>query len=101
MNVGIVGCGVISRNYAEHAGAFDSFELVACADLVREQAAELGEAHGLAVLAIDELLGGPVDPGRAQPDAVGSSRRRHPGGARGRQARLHREAAGERRAGGP
>jgi predicted dehydrogenase len=60
VNVGIVGCGVISRNYAEHAGAFDSFELVACADLVRESAVELGEAHGLAVLSIDELLANPA-----------------------------------------
>ena len=33
MNVGVVGCGVISRAYVENASAFDSFELVACADL--------------------------------------------------------------------
>ena len=32
MKVGIVGCGVISKNYAENAPAFD-FELAACADL--------------------------------------------------------------------
>jgi len=60
MNVGIVGCGVISRNYAEHAGAFDSFELVACADVVRERAVELGTAYGLAVASIDELLADPA-----------------------------------------
>jgi len=33
VNVGIVGCGVISKHYAENAGAFDAFELVACADI--------------------------------------------------------------------
>ena len=60
MNVGIVGCGVISKTYAEHAGAFDSFQLVACADLVHESAVELGKAHGLAVASIDELLADPA-----------------------------------------
>ena len=60
MNVGIVGCGVISRHYAENAAAFDSFELVACADLVRESAVELAEAHGLAVASIEELLADPA-----------------------------------------
>ena len=33
--VGIVGCGVISRAYAANAAAFDTFEIVACADLER------------------------------------------------------------------
>ena len=30
--VGLVGCGVISHAYAKNAAAFDSFEIVACAD---------------------------------------------------------------------
>ena len=38
VRVGVVGCGVISRQYAENAKAFDSFELVACADLDESQA---------------------------------------------------------------
>ena len=46
--VGVVGCGVISRQYAENAKAFDSFELVACADLDEAQARALAETHGLA-----------------------------------------------------
>jgi predicted dehydrogenase len=60
MNVGIVGCGVISKNYADNAAAFGSFELVACADLVRERAVELAAAHGLAVASIEELLADPA-----------------------------------------
>ena len=56
MNVGVMGCGVISRAYVENAGAFDSFELVACADLDRAQAIALGKASGLAVLGVDELI---------------------------------------------
>ena len=45
--VGVLGCGVISRQYAANAKAFDSFELVACADLDRAQARALERAHGL------------------------------------------------------
>jgi len=57
--VGIVGCGVISRHYAENAAAFDSYELVACADLDRAQAVGLSEAHGIPVRSVDELVGDP------------------------------------------
>ena len=43
VRVGVVGCGVISREYAENAKAFDSFELVACADIDEAQARALAE----------------------------------------------------------
>jgi predicted dehydrogenase len=59
MNVGIVGCGVISRNYAEHAPAFGSFEIVACADVIPESAAKLAEAHRIEAVSIDELFAAP------------------------------------------
>jgi predicted dehydrogenase len=59
VNVGVVGCGVISRAYAENASAFDSFELVACADLDAAQASALGKASGLAVMGVDELIADP------------------------------------------
>ena len=54
--VGVVGCGVISRQYAESAKAFDSFDLVACADLDRSQAEALAEAHDLEIASVDELV---------------------------------------------
>ena len=60
MNVGIVGCGVISDRYAGNAEAFDSFELVACADLDVEAAAILADAHGLAALSVEDLLADPA-----------------------------------------
>jgi predicted dehydrogenase len=50
---------VISRHYAENAKAFDSFELVACADLDRGAAERLAAEHGLAVAAVDELVADP------------------------------------------
>jgi predicted dehydrogenase len=59
VNVGVIGCGVISRAYVENASAFDSFELVACADLARAQANALGKASGLAVVGVDELIADP------------------------------------------
>jgi predicted dehydrogenase len=59
MRVGVMGCGVISRAYVENAGAFDSYEVVACADLDAAQAKALGKASGLAVVSVDELIADP------------------------------------------
>lgn len=50
---------MISRHYAENAKAFDSFELVACADLDESQARSLAEEHDLRVASVDELIGDP------------------------------------------
>ena len=58
--VGLMGCGVISREYASNAAAFDAFEIVACADLDRERRAALAEEHSLAALDPADLL---ADPG--------------------------------------
>lgn len=55
-SVGIVGCGVISRTYAKGAAAFDSYDMVACADVDRGCAERLGEEFDLSVLSVDELL---------------------------------------------
>ena len=55
MKVGIVGCGVISKNYAENAPAFD-FELAACADIQHSYAEALAAEHGIGALALDELM---------------------------------------------
>jgi predicted dehydrogenase len=59
VNVGIVGCGVVSRRYAKNARAFDSFEIVACADVDPQATEALASAHGYAPLSVDELI---VDP---------------------------------------
>lgn len=57
--VGVVGCGVISRHYAENAKAFDSFELVACADLDAAQAQSLAAEHGFPAVTVAELIADP------------------------------------------
>ena len=56
VRVGVVGCGVISREYAENAKAFDSFELVACADIDEAQARALADTHDLRVASLDDLV---------------------------------------------
>ncbi len=60
MKVGIVGCGVISKHYAEKAAAFDAIELVACADIDAAFAEALAADHGLEALAVDELIAEPA-----------------------------------------
>ena len=58
--VGVLGCGVISRQYVANAKAFDSFELVSCADLDPSQAEALADGNGLNVASVDELIGDPA-----------------------------------------
>jgi predicted dehydrogenase len=57
--VGLVGCGIIGKHYAVGAGAFDSFELVACADADPAVARAVASEHGLDVATLDELVGEP------------------------------------------
>ncbi|HEX7084333.1 MAG TPA: Gfo/Idh/MocA family oxidoreductase [Gaiellaceae bacterium] len=59
--VGIVGCGVISRIYARGADAFDSYEIVACADVDPACATRLADEFALEVATVDELLASDVD----------------------------------------
>ena len=56
MNVGIVGCGVISSRYADNAAAFDSFEVVACADVDEIAATRLAKKHGFAAVSLEDLF---------------------------------------------
>ena len=59
VKVGVIGCGVISRQYVKNAEAFDSFELVACADLDPAQSIALAKTSGLATATVDELIEDP------------------------------------------
>ena len=60
LNVGIVGCGVISKHYADNSSAFDAFDIVACSDVLPAAAEDLAAAHELNAVTVDELL---ADPG--------------------------------------
>jgi predicted dehydrogenase len=60
--VGIVGCGVISRAYAKNAAAFDTFQIVACADLDTSRTEAIAAEFTLQALTVEELLGsGSID----------------------------------------
>ena len=54
--VGIVGCGVISRAYAANASAFDTFEIGACADLEASRSEEIAAEFSLRPMTVEELL---------------------------------------------
>ena len=60
MNVGIVGCGVISKHYADNSSAFDAFDIVACADVLPAAAEELAAQHKLTALPVEGLLADPA-----------------------------------------
>ncbi len=91
--VGVVGCGVISRQYADNARAFDEYEIVACADLDRERSDDPGARARARRADGRGARRGSHDRRRPQPDTTHRARRCHRVGARRRQARLHREAA--------
>lgn len=59
MRVGVVGCGIVAKVYVEGSTAFDSFDIVACADLDMESANAFAEVHGLKASTVDELIGDP------------------------------------------
>jgi len=59
LRAGIVGAGMISRVYLENARHFDSVEIVACADLIREKAEERAAEFGVKACEVDELLESP------------------------------------------
>ncbi|WP_207634140.1 Gfo/Idh/MocA family protein [Halalkalibacter urbisdiaboli] len=60
LNVGIIGCGNISSIYMKNAQTFESFDLIACADLDINRAKAQAEAHHIAkAYSVNELLNDP------------------------------------------
>lgn len=57
--VGVIGCGIIAKAYAEGAVAFDSFSVEACADSDTERAEALAAGHGLEVMSVEGLISSP------------------------------------------
>ncbi len=61
VQVGVIGCGTISNIYLKMARTFESIDVVACADLMRERAqAQAAKFDVPRVLAVDELLADPA-----------------------------------------
>jgi predicted dehydrogenase len=59
VRVGVVGCGIVAKVYVEGSKAFESFEVVACADLAVASAEAFAEVHGLKSSTVDELIADP------------------------------------------
>ena len=57
--VGVVGCGIIAHRYVAGSAAFDTFDVVACADLDSASARAFAQKHGLQSRSVDELLSDP------------------------------------------
>jgi predicted dehydrogenase len=60
VRVGLVGCGTISGIYLQNARRFESFEVVACADVIAERAQARATEYGVPrACSVDELLADP------------------------------------------
>ncbi len=57
INVGVVGCGVISGIYFENLLKFGAVDVVACSDLIPELSEAVADANpGIQAMTTDELL---------------------------------------------
>lgn len=59
MNIGIIGCGNISKAYFEGGQKASNLSVVACADLLPEAALAQAETYGCRACSVDELLADP------------------------------------------
>ena len=56
MNVGLVGCGVISEVYLESALLFNMFKIVKCADLNHVYARDKATKYGIQASDLDDMM---------------------------------------------
>lgn len=59
LRVGVIGCGVVARAYAEGSRAFDTWRPVVCADLDLAVAEAFASDHDLRPTSVDELVADP------------------------------------------
>jgi predicted dehydrogenase len=59
LGVGVVGCGVISTIYMQNLAAFREVRLVACADMLQDNARAQAERFGIPARGIEALLRDP------------------------------------------
>lgn len=57
INIGLIGCGVISYIYLTNCSRFEHLDVIAVADLERGRVEQKAEEHGIPyVLSVDELI---------------------------------------------
>ena len=59
MNVGVIGCGMISDWYFKAASRFKQMRIIACGDLKEELARKQGETYSIPVKSCDEIYADP------------------------------------------
>jgi predicted dehydrogenase len=59
LRVAVVGCGVIAHNYVRGAAGFESFEIVACADMSEVVAEGFAAQHGMRTASVEDVLADP------------------------------------------
>ena len=59
LNVGVVGCGMISSIYLQNIPSFAGLKLVACADMKPEVARDQAGRFGIEALSVEDLLAHP------------------------------------------
>ena len=59
MNVGVIGCGMISDWYFKAASRFKQMRITACGDLKAELAKKQGETYSIPVKSCDEIYADP------------------------------------------
>ncbi len=60
VRVGLIGCGNIAPQYVQGCRQWPILDLVACADIKRDRAEALADAHGLRALSVEALLADPA-----------------------------------------
>ena len=56
VNVGLVGCGMAADEYVKGVDAFQTFDIVACADVDADRGQVFAEKHGVEPVSVEELL---------------------------------------------
>ncbi|MBW8872127.1 MAG: Gfo/Idh/MocA family oxidoreductase, partial [Leifsonia sp.] len=59
LNIGVIGVGVISRQYFEHFPQLPNLRLAAVADLDLDRASAVADEQGVVALSVDDLLADP------------------------------------------
>ena len=59
LNVGVIGCGMISDWYFKAAKRFKQMRIIGCADARPESAAKQGAAYNVPVMTVEEMLANP------------------------------------------
>ena len=57
LNVGVIGCGMISDWYFKAAKRFPQMHIIGCADLKRDLAEKQGKQYDVPVMSVDQLFG--------------------------------------------